>query len=144
MVEADLDRVTLLEQQLFSSPWRLAQLQDSLHCSRWMWVATLQDVLVGYLVASYGGGVADLLTIGVDSRQQGSGVGQRLLLQLIERLRSEQADALFLEVRESNAAAVALYRKCGFESVAVRKGYYSDEAGSEDAVVMRRAGFILE
>lgn len=144
LVETDLDQVALLEQQLFGSPWSLAQLHESLRGNRWMWVATQQDVLVGYLVASYGGGVADLLTIGVDARQQRSGIAQQLLSRLFERLRREQADALFLEVRESNAAAVLLYRKCGFESVAVRKGYYPDKAGAEDAIVMRRTGFTLE
>lgn len=143
-VDADLEPIALLERQLFNTPWSLAQLQSSLHGNRWIWVAEQQNVLVGYLVATQGGGVADLLTIGVDPSRQGSGIGQRLLSQLFERLRNEQADELFLEVRESNAAALALYRKCDFAPVAVRKGYYLDGAEPEDAIVMRKTRFSIQ
>lgn len=143
-VAADLERIAQLERRLFSTPWSLTQLQSSLHGSRWIWVAVQQDLLVGYLVASQGGGVADLLTIGVDPNRQGEGIGQRLLQQLFTRLRSQQADELFLEVRESNAAALALYLKSGFLPVAVRKGYYLDGAEPEDAILMRNSDFRIQ
>ncbi|MFT5722684.1 MAG: ribosomal-protein-alanine N-acetyltransferase [Motiliproteus sp.] len=136
-VAADLEGIARLERQLFSTPWSLAQLQGSLGGDRWLWVAVQHDMLVGYLVASQGGGVADLLTIGVDPSRQGEGVGRRLLAQLFARLQSEQAEELFLEVRETNAAAQALYLRCGFESVGVRKNYYTDGPVPEHAIVMR-------
>ena len=46
---------------------------------------------------------------------------------------------LLLEVRPSNAAALALYRHVGFQQIGVRRNYYHDTEGSEDAVVMSRA-----
>jgi ribosomal-protein-alanine N-acetyltransferase len=136
-VAADLEQIALLESRLFNTPWSLTQLQSSLLGDRWLWVAVQQDTLVGYLVASQGGGVADLLTIGVDPSRQGRGIGRRLLAPLFERLHRVQAEELFLEVRESNAAARALYLKCGFESVGLRKNYYRDGAVPEHAIVMR-------
>ncbi len=141
-VASDLQQIALLERQLFSVPWSLAQLQNGLRVNYWIWVAMQQDRLAGYLVASHGGGVADLLTLGVAGFYQRRGLGQQLLHRLFEQLARDQADALFLEVRESNAAAVALYRKCGFEPVAIRKGYYRDGVEPEDAIVMRNSDFL--
>ena len=143
-LDSDLESIAQLEQQLFISPWSLAQLQKGLCSGYWIWVATQQDRVAGYLIASHGGGIADLLTLGVDPACQGCGVGQQLLDRLFHRLAVERADALFLEVRGSNAAALALYHKCGFESVATRKGYYRDGAEPEDALVMRNTRFVSQ
>jgi len=43
---------------------------------------------------------------------------------------------VFLEVRASNAAALALYRSAGFREIGVRRGYYQNANGSEDAITM--------
>jgi ribosomal-protein-alanine acetyltransferase len=63
------------------------------------------------------------------------GVGIRLLGEFIEHVRAENGASIFLEVRESNQSARALYRKMGFEETGVRKGYYPDTA--EDAILCR-------
>jgi ribosomal-protein-alanine N-acetyltransferase len=44
---------------------------------------------------------------------------------------------MFLEVRPSNAKALALYRRAGFQQVGRRRGYYPGENGREDALIMR-------
>jgi ribosomal-protein-alanine acetyltransferase len=61
------------------------------------------------------------------------GLATLLLNQLIEHARSSNAEAIFLEVRESNQSARALYRKLGFEEAGLRKGYYSNPP--EDAIL---------
>ncbi len=143
-VDSDLEYVAQLEQQLFNSPWSLVQLQNSLRSNHWIWVAKQQAVVIGYLLVSQGGGVADLLTLGVDPKQQRSGIGYQLLAHLFDSLERERVEELFLEVRQSNTAALNLYRRCGFESVAVRKAYYTDGITPEDAQVMRKAGFLIQ
>ncbi|MEH6469831.1 MAG: ribosomal protein S18-alanine N-acetyltransferase [Halopseudomonas sp.] len=144
MVEADLESVAQVEYRLFSSPTSLKQFRQSLDAGHCMWLAQRQDCICGYLVASHGGGVADLLTIGVDLQQRRMGVARRLLSGLFEQLQRLSVDELFLEVRQSNSAAIGLYLRCGFESVGLRKGYYPGGAGREDAVVMRMSQFAVE
>ena len=66
---------------------------------------------------------------------QRQGIGMRLLNEFLEQARAEGGRAVFLEVRESNASARALYRKAGFKETGGRTGYYSDPA--EDAKLYR-------
>ena len=63
------------------------------------------------------------------------GVGARLLGEFVAHVRSERGSGIFLEVRESNQSARALYRKLGFEEAALRKSYYSNPP--EDAILCR-------
>jgi ribosomal-protein-alanine N-acetyltransferase len=63
------------------------------------------------------------------------GIGQRLLGELIEQVRSTQGSEISLEVRQSNHDALSLYRKAGFEEVGLRRGYYSNPP--EDAILCR-------
>ncbi len=66
---------------------------------------------------------------------QRQGIGMRLLNEFLEQARAEGGRAVFLEVRESNASARALYRKAGFKETGARTGYYADPA--EDAKLYR-------
>jgi len=63
------------------------------------------------------------------------GLGTLLLRELIAHARIENANGIFLEVRESNQSARALYRKLGFEEVGSRKGYYANPP--DDAILCR-------
>jgi ribosomal-protein-alanine N-acetyltransferase len=63
------------------------------------------------------------------------GAGSLLLASLIAEARAQKGSGIFLEVRESNLSARALYKKAGFKEMDLRKGYYSDPG--EDAVVSR-------
>lgn len=77
---------------------------------------------------------AHITTIAVDPDYQGNGLGELLLLGLIDRARQIGARWLTLEVRASNEVAQALYRKYTFKEMGVRRRYYSDDG--EDALVM--------
>lgn len=80
-------------------------------------------------------GEAELLRIAVDPAHRGRGLGQVLLEACQRQLAEEGLTHLFLEVRPSNAAAIRLYRACGWEPCGRRPGYYPD---GEDAVLYRR------
>jgi ribosomal-protein-alanine acetyltransferase len=91
--------------------------------------------IVAYLVAHCVDPDWELQYIVVAKKSRRRSLATLLLNELIERARSKNADAIFLEVRESNQSARALYRKVGFEETGSRKSYYSDTA--EDAIRCR-------
>ncbi|WP_108682184.1 GNAT family N-acetyltransferase [Methyloceanibacter sp. wino2] len=88
----------------------------------------------GFLIARAAGDEAELLTIGVVADLRKRGVGRALLRHAAEALKSSGIRALFLEVDETNATALALYRQLGAEAVGRRPGYYEDGG---DAAVLR-------
>ena len=77
---------------------------------------------------------AHVTTIGVDPSRRGNGLGELLLLCMFDEALARGANWLTLEVRVTNAAAQALYRKYGFSTHGTRKRYYSDN--NEDALIM--------
>jgi [ribosomal protein S18]-alanine N-acetyltransferase len=91
--------------------------------------------ILGFLVASHVAPEWELENIAVASSARRKGIGKRLLSALLAAARETNSDSVFLEVRESNAAARTLYEKAGFEQTGRRKSYYSDPV--EDAVLYR-------
>ena len=77
---------------------------------------------------------ADITKISVSPASKKQGVGYALLRELLLRAKEQGIAKVFLEVRESNAAALRLYEKAGFVRTGVRKGYYT--APTEDPVLM--------
>ena len=137
MVEADLSWVLALEQQLQVSPWTEGNFADSLAAGHLCRIMKIGPVPVGYGVMGQVLDEAELLVLGMDPRHQRVGHGRQLLDHLFSLVRAQGARHCFLEVRSSNAAAIALYRKTGFEQVGLRRGYYVTAAGREDAIVMK-------
>jgi [ribosomal protein S18]-alanine N-acetyltransferase len=89
--------------------------------------------LNGLLIARISGDECELENVVVRRQRQSQGLGSKLLHALAEAARKQNVTHIFLEVRESNAAARALYEKSGFEISGRRKSYYSNPA--EDAVL---------
>lgn len=82
---------------------------------------------------------AELLTIAVDPKWRGKGLGAALLKAVFEDLLPTPARRMFLEVSKDNAAAIKLYGREGFEMISTRKGYYAKPDGSQaTALVMAR------
>lgn len=144
---ADFDRVLELEHELFGAgAWTYGMLADELAgLGRWYVVAEPADAaerygvgrrpVIGYAGLWFDGEVAQVMTLGTARRYQGRGVGRVLLQALVDRSRTLQARALFLEVAVDNAPAIALYEQFGFERLGVRKRYYQPE--DKDAFTMR-------
>jgi ribosomal-protein-alanine N-acetyltransferase len=65
-------------------------------------------------------------------------LGRDLLDHCLACARDHKADSLFLEVRTSNVAAIALYHSSGFVDLAVRRNYYPARVGREDALIMKK------
>lgn len=89
----------------------------------------------GYLASTFAADEAELIQIAVDKETRRCGIGKRLLLELINRLKEKEVCSLFLEVRESNAPAISFYESFNFENVGKRPGFYNNP--KEDAIIMR-------
>jgi ribosomal-protein-alanine N-acetyltransferase len=137
----DVETVLPIERKLQFHPWRPAHFLDSVRAGKLAVVLETADgplaTMVAYAVVSVGGGEAELLNIGVAPEYQRRGIARRLLEWLIDRI-AARADTLFLEVRASNAGAIALYEAMGFNQVGLRPNYYPAAKGREDALIFAR------
>lgn len=139
MTLADLDRVLALEVQAYSHPWSRGNFIDSLAAGYQAVLRLGADAqLLGYFLAQPGFQETHLLNLTVAPRHQRQGHGQALVAQLQAWARARGDQALWLEVRASNPAALALYRRLGFMQMGLRKGYYPASGQQrEDALVLR-------
>ena len=90
---------------------------------------------MGYAGLAAVGDLGDVQTIAVAPTEQGTGLGSRLLSDLLHHATAFECDEVFLEVRVDNTRAQKLYERFGFEPVGFRRGYY--KPGNVDALVMR-------
>lgn len=134
----DLDRVEAVERVIYSHPWTRGNFADSLAAGYHCWVLERDSQLAGYAVTMIAAGEAHLLNLSVAAPLQRQGLGSELLRFVLQLARDCAAVTIYLEVRESNAAARALYARHGFSEVGVRKGYYPATASREDAVTMTK------
>lgn len=138
MREADLDAVFEVERAAYDYPWSRNIFRDCLRMGYDCAVHLAADRIVGHLILSYGAGEAHVLNLAVHPDFHNRGYGGKLLRRALRQARRFGAEAVFLEVRPSNPAAVHLYYGAGFKLVGRRRDYYPTEDGREDALVMRQ------
>ena len=138
MTEADLREVVAIEADIYPFPWTRGNFLDSVRAGYSVWV--LRDetsALIAYSVMTLMIDEAHLLNLSVAGDCQREGVGWRTLEWMAEVARGYGARTMLLEVRPSNASAVRMYERYGFQRIGVRRGYYPAQSGREDAIVMR-------
>jgi ribosomal-protein-alanine N-acetyltransferase len=101
---------------------------------RGVFVAEIDEQVCGYAVANYAAGVAELESVVVSAGVRRGGLGLELCERVMQWARERGAKSMELEVRESNAAAIGLYRRLGFMEQGSRPKYYRDPEG--DALLM--------
>ena len=136
-----LDAVLEIERQAYEFPWTHGNFIDSLAAG---YVARViygeRGEMLGYFIAMPGVDEMHLLNLTVAPARQHQGHARFMLDGLVAACRRRGARQLWLEVRESNARARAIYLRRGFVQMGVRKGYYPAAQGRrEDAVVMSLA-----
>ena len=142
MHETDLASVAALEAQIHAAPWTIGNFRDALVAGYAARVGERDGHIVAYGVLMLGPGEAQILNQSVVPAARRQGIGRELLRYFVDDARWLHAGQIFLEVRASNVAAIALYDTEGFRPVARRLGYYPGvgvDAPREDALVMRRA-----
>ena len=135
---SDLPEVASLERACYGDPWP-ASAFASLPGNARVFFTVAQDVrgrLAGYVVAWYVMDEGELANLAVVPNLRGQGIGKALLDAMISDAESRGTSQLYLEVRESNAAARRLYSGQKFEEVGRRKRYYRNP--TEDALILRR------
>lgn len=138
MTTRDLDEVARIAEGAFDPPWTRGGFEDELarDVARCRVVRDAEDgPVLAYAIWWIVAGEQQLLTVATAPAARRRGLARALLLDMIAQGEAEGAPECFLEVRASNAAAIALYRTLGFEPQGTRPGYYAD---GEEALVMVR------
>ena len=132
-----LHRAMEIERGSFANPWSEADFcylfadRDSLCLG-----LLHSGELIGYALGYFAGRDFHLANLAVDSAQRNQGWGGQLLGRILRLAAEQGASYCALEVRSANRAALALYRKAGFQTIGRRAAYYSDPP--DDAILMKR------
>ena len=137
MDRSHVDQVAALERECFSMPWSETMLEDSLYDERASFIVAEDEEgnVIGYagLHVVLDEGYIDNIAVEEAARRHGVASA---LLDVYCRFAAVNLAFLTLEVRKSNAAAIGLYEKYGFQQAGLRKGYYQHPR--EDAIIMTR------
>ena len=137
MTAAHVPSVAELEKLCFSDPWSENSVASELKNPLSLWlVAIEEDRLAGYIGSQSVEAEADVMNVAVHPDFRRRGVAESLCMQLVTVLNERDVHSLTLEVRASNAPAIALYEKQGFALVGRRPNYYRHPR--EDALIMRK------
>jgi ribosomal-protein-alanine N-acetyltransferase len=137
---ADSAAIAHLHQEDFVRPWSDVEFEALLEQETVFGYAAREighgnENPVGFVLARLVAGEGEILTVAVARGHRRQGLGWQLLDAVLRELHAQRAEALFLEVDETNLGAIALYRRMGFREVGRRPGYYQSDRG---ALVMRR------
>ena len=134
----DFETLMAIETAAYPHPWSRGNFADSLAAGYLLQALCTPDgEWLGYLVAMSAADELHLLNLAVVPSREGQGHGRFLLDALCRHGRNSGATQLWLEVRQSNARALALYLRYGFHTIGTRRGYYPAADGRrEDATVM--------
>ena len=137
MNHSHVEAVAELEKLCFSDPWSVNSVESELNNALSLWLVAMDgDKLVGYIGSQTVLGEGDMMNLAVSPDYRRMGIGEGLVGALVSVLSAEGATRLALEVRASNAPAIALYEKLGFQLAGRRPNYYRNP--KEDALIMRK------
>ncbi len=139
---ADAESLAAIDASVNTHPWNKRQFAVICSCGdlqkQCAMVVEEDGRIDGFLVFSQVLDEASIYSVGVNSAQQGKGLGRLLLQTALLRMREAGAVRCLLEVRQSNVVARRLYEGNGFNLDGIRKRYYPTEGGREDALLMSR------
>lgn len=138
MQQDDLQQVMTIENESFPDPWHISFFRRSLHPRKknmHLYVARLNNKVIGYVVFYINCGEAHIMNIAVTSEYRRRGVAKYLLASALNIVQQHKVNEIFLEVAVKNTAARQLYKHFGFEVYGIRKRYYPNGG---DAYVLRK------
>ena len=137
MNESHVSQVAELEKICFSDPWSENSVASELNNKLAFWlVAEEEGRLAGYVGSQTVCNETDMMNVAVHPDFRRRGIAEALVNALVEELKAMESHCLTLEVRASNAPAIALYEKLGFAEIGRRKNYYRNPR--EDALILRK------
>lgn len=137
MTSAHVAQIAQLEKLCFSDPWSENSVASELNNRLSLWLVAMDgDTVAGYVGSQSVLDGADMMNIAVHPDYRRQSIGRTLVLALCDALREKGVQFLMLEVRQSNAPAIALYEQLGFEQVGLRPNYYRNP--KENALILRK------
>ncbi len=130
----DLPTIVSINEACDSFPWRLSHFEQSVSAKHHCVCVKVNTSIIGFAVTKINPFESELLQVGILPEYQKQGFASRLLLSVIDVCKA-QSQQLFLEVRESNVAAIALYESLEFNCVGQRNNYYPAAKGRENALI---------
>lgn len=135
MQPEDLAEVCKIEKDNFSLPWSEKSFLESMEREDTVFLVALEDEdVAGYIGCYCIAGAGEITNVAVKASHRRKGIGGKLLQKLYEKGAALDTQEYFLEVRESNEAAIGLYLRQGFVKEGIRKNFY--EKPVENAVIM--------
>ncbi len=136
MEQYDVPTVLALEQCAYEFPWTEGIFNDCLRVGYHSFVIERNSRIVGYVLMNTVVGEAHVLNLCVASDCRRQGIARALLNYITDLAVALKSVSLFLEVREFNVAALALYQTSGFDEIGIRRNYYPAPVGREDAIML--------
>ena len=137
MNSSHVAQIAQLEKICFSDPWSEKSVASELDNKLAFWlVAAEGDTVAGYIGSQTVIDETDMMNVAVHPDFRRQGIAEALVNALVENLKKMGSRCLTLEVRASNAPAIALYGKLGFAEIGRRKNYYRNPR--EDALILRK------
>ena len=137
MTNNDLQQAIAIEKKSYDFPWSDEVIKDCLVNKYDCYVAG-NDNILGYMISKITNQDSHILNLTIDSEYRGLGIGSSFIDLMIKKCKLHRSEYIYLEVRINNTIARSLYQKFGFRSIGVRKNYYRNKTGREDAIVYRR------
>ena len=135
MNESHVAQVAALEKMCFSDPWSENSVASELNNPLSLWlIAEENQAVCGYVGSQTVLDETDMMNIAVRPDCRRRGIAAALITELVHQLRERGSHILRLEVRESNAPAIALYEAMGFTQLGLRKNYYRNPR--ENALIL--------
>lgn len=132
----DIGDISKLESACFFEPWSENAIKESLEAKTAFFVAVKDGKIIGYTGVNAVCKEGYITNIAVYENERGKGIGTLLMDRVFSFARKESLEFVSLEVRKSNAAAIALYKKLELKEEGLRKRFYSNP--TEDAIIMTR------
>ncbi|ECG8588530.1 ribosomal-protein-alanine N-acetyltransferase [Salmonella enterica subsp. salamae] len=134
--QSDLPAAYQIEQRAHAFPWSEKTFASNQGERYLNFQLTADGRMAAFAITQVVLDEATLFNIAVDPHFQRRGLGRMLLEHLIDELEKRGVVTLWLEVRASNVAAIALYESLGFNEATIRRDYYPTAEGREDAIIM--------
>ncbi len=131
----DIPTVVEIEKECFSMPWSQKSFEDSIQREDTVFLVCAEEAVVGYIGMYLSFDEGEITNVAVAPSYRRRGCGQMLVQAAKGFAQDSNAQCIFLEVRKSNAPAISLYKRNGFEEIGIRRNFY--ERPTEDAIIMK-------